>query len=96
MEVIDKVVPVKNKGIKRNSQEWFDREISEKLIIRDKLFKKYKKFRLHVDKEIYKRARYSVQDLIAKKKEFFENKLNKCIGKPNDLWKAILINLVDV
>ena len=30
----------------------------------------------HVDKEIYKSARYGVQNLIAKKeKEFFENKL---------------------
>ena len=29
MEVIDKVTPVKNKRIKRNSQEWFDNEISE-------------------------------------------------------------------
>ena len=69
MEVIDKVAPVKSKRIKRNSQEWFDSEISEKLIIRDKLFKKYKKTRLHVDKEIYKRARYSVQNLIAKQKK---------------------------
>ena len=75
MEVIDKVSPIKNKRIKRNSQEWFDSEISEKLIIRDKFFKKYKKTRLHVDKQIYKRARYSVQNLIVKKKK--------------DLWKAI-------
>ena len=43
MEVIDKVAPVKNKRIKRNSQEWLDREISEKLIIWDKRFKIYKK-----------------------------------------------------
>ena len=79
MEVIDTVVPVKNKRIK------FNIEISEKLIIRDKLFKKYKKTRLHVDKEIYKRARYSVQNLIAKKKkEFFEKNLKECIGKPRD------------
>ena len=90
MEVIDKVAPVKSKRIKRNSQEWFDSEISEKLIIRDKLFKKYKKTRLHVDKEIYKRAQYSVQNLIAKKKkEFFGKKLKECISKPEDLWKAI-------
>ena len=41
VEVIDTVVPVKNKRIK------FNIEISEKLIIRDKLFKKYKKTRLH-------------------------------------------------
>ena len=90
MEVIDKVAPVKNKRIKGNSQEWFDSEISEELIIRDKLFKKYKKTRLHVDEEIYKRARYSVQNLIAKKKkEFFENRLKEFIGKPKELWKAI-------
>ena len=90
MEVIDKVAPVKNKRIKRNSQEWFDSEISEKVITWDKLFKKYKKTRLHVDKEIYNTARYSVQNLIAKKKkEFFENKLKECIGKPKYLWKAI-------
>ena len=91
MEVIDKVAPVKNKRIKRNYQEWFDSEISEKLIIRDKLFKKYKKSRLHVDKEIYKRLRYSAENLIAKKnkkkQDFFENKLKECIGKPIDLWK---------
>ena len=42
-EVIDKVAPVKNKRTKRNSQVWFHSEISGQLIIRDKLFKKYKK-----------------------------------------------------
>ena len=90
MEVIDKVAPVKNKRIKRNSQEWFDSEISEKLIIQDKLFKKYKRTRLHVDKEINKSAWYIVKNLIAKKKkEFFGNKLKECISKPKDLWKAI-------
>ena len=43
MKVTDRVAAAKNKRIKRNSQKWFDSEISEKLIIRDKLFKKYKK-----------------------------------------------------
>ena len=85
-KVTDKVVPIKSKRIKRNSQEWFDSEISEKLRIQDKLFKKHKKTGIHVDKEVYKRARYSVQNLIPKKKkEFFENKLKECIGKPKDL-----------
>ena len=65
MKVIDKVAPVKNKKIKRNSQEWFDSEISEKLTVRDKRFRKYSKTRLHVEKEIYKRALYSMQNLIA-------------------------------
>ena len=45
---------------------------------------------LHVDKEIYKSVRYSVENLIVKKKKiFFENKFKECIGKPEDLWKAI-------
>ena len=31
-----------------------------------------------------------MQNLIAKKKKgFFEKKLKECIGKPEDLWKAI-------
>ena len=42
MGVIDKVAHVKNKRIKKNSQEWFDSQISENLIIWDKLFKKNK------------------------------------------------------
>ena len=46
----------------------------------------------HVDKEIYKSARYGVQNLIAKKKkEFFENKLKEFISKPKDLRKTIKI-----
>ena len=52
MEVIDKLAPVKNKRIKRNSGEWFYSEISEKIIIQDKLFEKFKKTRLHVDKDL--------------------------------------------
>ena len=83
-EVTDKAAPVKSKRIKSNSQKRFDSEISEKLMIQDKLFKKYKKTRLHVDKEIYKRAWYSEQNLIAKKKKDFENK-----PKAKDLRKAI-------
>ena len=40
-------------------------------------------------KRDYKRAPYSVQNLVTKrKKQFFENKLKQCIDKPKDLWKA--------
>ena len=54
MEIIDKIVPIQIKRTKTNSQQWFDSEISEKFRIRDKLFKKCKKSRLNVDKEIKK------------------------------------------
>ena len=81
-----------DKRIKRNSQERFDSEISEKLIIQDKLFKKYKKTRLHVDKEIYNRAR---------KKNFLKTNSKSVLVNLKTYGKLLnhsdyLINLVDV
>ena len=37
----------------RNSQKWFDDEVLEKLNLRNELFKKIKKSRLHIDKELH-------------------------------------------
>ena len=51
MAVIDNLAPSKNKRIKGTSQDWFDVEIIKKINERDKLFKKFKKSRLHVDKD---------------------------------------------
>ena len=96
MEVIKKAALVKNKRIKRNSQEWFDIEISEKLIILDKLFKKYKKTRLQ-----NKRARYSVQNLIAKKGNFLKTN-SKSVSVNLKIYGKLLnhldnlVHLVDV
>ena len=42
MVAIDKVVPIKERRIKHNSQKWFDVEISEAIKNRDKLLKKLK------------------------------------------------------
>ena len=64
MGVIDLAAPIKSRRIKQNSQEWFDGEVAEKISARDKLFKKLKKPKLHIDKEMYKIARYEVQKLI--------------------------------
>ena len=90
MRVIDLVAPIKSSLIKQNSQDWSDGEVAEKISVRDKLFKKFKKSKLHIDKEIYKIARYKVQKLISYKKNlFFENRLNDSIGKPKELWKAL-------
>ena len=77
MEIIDKTAPVKNKRIKRNSQKWFDSEISEKLIIRDKHFEKYRKSRLH--KRFIKE-----HHIVSKISMQIRNKLKECIG-----WKTI-------
>ena len=37
-------------------------ELAEKLSARDKLFQKFRKSKLHMDKKIYRIARYEVQN----------------------------------
>ena len=53
IEVVNNIAPLKTARIKTTSSEWFDREVAEKLSIRDK-FKKFKSSRLKIDWEIYK------------------------------------------
>ena len=88
--VIDEKAPCKIKRVKGNSKEWFDSVVSEGINNRDKLFKKFKKSRLPLDQENYKKARYEVKKLIAeKKRNYFETKLTENIGKPKELWKTL-------
>ena len=89
MVAIDKVAPIKERRIKHNSQEWFDGEISEAIKNRDKLLKKIKRSRLHIDNELYNVVRYKVHKRIFNmKKDYFENKLNEHILKPKELRKV--------
>ena len=81
-----KVAPIKERRIKHNFQEWFDGEISEANKNRDKLLKKFKRSRLHINKELYNAARYKVpKTIFNKKKYYFESKLNEYIGKSKEL-----------
>ena len=76
MTVTGKIAPYKSKWVKGNTRKWFDGEVFEKLNQRNKLFKKFKKTRLHIDKEFYKKSKYDTLKLIASKKQaFFEEKL---------------------
>ena len=85
--MVNKIAPLKTVRKKNASSEWFDREIAEKLSLRDKLFKKFKSSRLNIDWEIYKETRNDVQRLIKyKKKKYFEEKLAENIVKPKELW----------
>ena len=62
----------------------------EKINEKYKLFKKFKKSWLHVDKDNYKEARSEVQELIrTKKKAYFARKLAENIAKPKELWKSL-------
>ena len=85
MTSIDKTAPYRSKRGKRKTQEWFDSEIFEKLNARDKLLKRFKKPKLNIDKELYKKAKYDASKLIALKKQvFFEEKVSETIGKPKE------------
>ena len=76
--------------MKTSLQSWFDAEIMGKISDRDKIFKKFKKSCLHVDKDNYKEARNEVQKLIrAKKKACFKGKLTENIGRPKELWNCL-------
>ena len=71
MNVIDKVTPMKERRVKQNSQEWFDEEIADEIKNRNRLFKKSKKSKLHIEKDIYNAARYKLQKMVINKKEHF-------------------------
>ena len=82
--------PLKKSRTKNNNQEWFDREVADLIAIRDKNFKRFKKSKLHIDKEIFLKSKKDVSELIKmKKQDFFANKLKENIGYPNKLWKTI-------
>ena len=76
--MIDNIAPCKTKQVKGNSENWFDGELFEKLRSRERLFKAFKKTRLHIDKQLYKNAKYDAEKIIAAEKQaFFDEKLVK-------------------
>ena len=55
-----------------------------------KLFLKFKKSKLLIDEEIYKKVKYHVQNLIRRKKrEIYGTNLKQKINKPKALWKTL-------
>ena len=64
--VVHVVAPFKTFRVKNNTSEWFNGEITDKIsyTTRDKLYKRFKLTKLHVDEEIYNEARNVVQNLI--------------------------------
>ena len=73
MRIIGRIAPIKERRVKQNTQEWFDGEIADEVTNCDKLFRKFKKSKLHIDKNIYNAARFKVRKMIFnKKRSFFE------------------------
>ena len=88
--VINKIAPFKEIRIKNYSNDWFDGEILDEIILRDKRLKKFKASRLNIDGQLYREAKINVQKLIKiKKRDFYQEKLRENVGKPKELWKAL-------
>ena len=88
--VTNAIAPFKTVRIKNNASEWFDGEIAEKIHTRDKLYKKFKSTKLHIDEEIYKEVRNTVQNLLRKKKKaYFEEKLKENTANPKKTLENI-------
>ena len=67
--VINNIPPFKEIRMKNYSHDWFNGEILDKIILRDKRLKKFKTCRLNIDEQMYKEAKINVQKLIKHKKE---------------------------
>ena len=63
MSVIDKVIPIKDAG-KTKFSGMVDGETDNEIKNCDKLFKKFKNLKLHIDKYIYNAARYKVRKMV--------------------------------
>ena len=84
-------IMVAHKGwVKQNSQEWFDKEIDDEIKNCEKLFKKFKKLKPHIDNYIYNATRYKIRKMIFdKNRSYFEKKLIEFISKPKDVWMSL-------
>ena len=67
--VVNTIAPFKTVRVKNNTSERFDGEMADKIHTRDKLYKRFKLTKLHVEEEIYREARNVVQNLTRRKKK---------------------------
>ena len=89
-DVINKIAPMKDICIKSNTAEWVDEEVLQGINTRDKLFKKFKKSKSHIDNINYKKYRNQLQELIKRKKRnFISQNLTENISKPRKLWQSL-------
>ena len=90
MSVIDNIAPLKQIRLKTNTKPWFDGEILERILGRDKLRTKYKKSGLQIDFDMFKDAQKTAKQITKVKKcDYFKDQLTANIAKPSKLWKVL-------
>ena len=92
MTIINKSARYRNKRIKKNNQKWFHSKSFEKLNPTNKAFRKFKKSRLNIDKEIYTKAKL-LSETIDKHKELWGIAvvIIMIIGMPNKALISISV-----
>ena len=65
---IKEIAPFKEIS-KSYSQEWFDREILDKIFLRNKPFQKLKACKLYIDDQLYKEIKTNVEKMIKNRKK---------------------------
>ncbi len=81
---------MKSFRVKGYTEDWFDGEIMDCIRGRDKLLRKYKKTKLSIDYEIYKKARNKTKELIKSKKiSFYEETIKENIGNSKKIWGTL-------
>ena len=60
VSIVDKIAPLKEIRLRKNTQEWMDEEVLEGIRVRDKLLSKIKKTKSHTDHVNFKKARNKV------------------------------------
>lgn len=92
--VLNNLAPVIVANNKGNQVPWYNTEIKNKSLERDTAYKNYKKSNNAAEKDIlwniYKAKRNEVVNLHKnKKREYFENKIDKNKNDPKEMWKVI-------
>ena len=92
--VLNNLAPVIVANNKGNQVPWYNTEIKNKSFERDTAYKNYKKSNNAAEKDIlwnlYKAKRNEVVNLHKnKKREYFENKIDKNKNDPKRMWKTI-------
>ena len=81
--VTDKLAPFETERVKGNSQEWFYGEFLEIITLRDNSFKKCKRSKLNLDKEIYNKTRKKTHRLILRERKKKKKRERESNSKTN-------------
>ena len=84
---VDSVSPITTLRVKSNSKPWFDIDVLNAIRNCDKHYSSNQAIRQGTDKDNFKYAKLSLNEIINKKKQlYFEEETTENKGNPKELW----------